>query len=153
MENRPGFLVGMTLTAIVVFCGCSSSKKENEVQKAKDSGKRQSASQFVKAKITRYYKTPEGVPQQDSREITGSKEVNRLASYFPGLGKKRESNYGSGWQKSADIWFFRDDGSSIRLSVAPALDTWAEGNGEWPVRDAKKFQAYFRKLFEEHEKK
>lgn len=150
--TRLKLLTGLTLAAIVVSCGCSSSTEENRVRNSDDFGKKQPARQFVKVKITRYYKTPEGAPQQDSREITDPKEVNRLASFFPGLGEKRESDYGSGWLKSADIWFYRDAENSVRISVAPALDTWAEGNGEWPVHGPKKFQTYFRTLFAKNEK-
>jgi hypothetical protein len=87
MEKSTRVVAGITLAAIVLCCGCSNSKDESEMRKSEDSGTRPAGPLFVKAKITRYYETPEGVPQQESTEITDPGEVRRLASFFPELSK------------------------------------------------------------------
>ena len=122
------------------------------MQKAENAGTEPTTPHFVKAKITRYHKASNGIPQTESKEITAAREVNRLASFFPEVSKteKGESEYGyGGWKKAAEIQFFPEKGNPVEVTVDPALDTYTctGGKSDYAVRNPKDFQAYLRKLF------
>lgn len=112
---------------------------------------------FVSAQITRYYSLeipPSGRPddEESATVVTDPGEVKQLVSFFHGVGQERVSPNSAGWEKFADIWFVRTDGSKLRISISPGLDTWADGHGEWPIRDAERFRLYFLKLLRQMEK-
>jgi len=152
MPKPTRYIAWIVFTAILPVTGCSNSTPEGEMQKAENSGTTPPP-HFVKARITRYYKTPAGVQKTQSKEITDSKEVKRLASFFPEVSKtekgESESGYG-GWKRAADIRFFPEKGDPVDVSVGdPALDTYTctGGKSDYSVRNPKEFQVYFRKLF------
>ena len=105
---------------------------------------------FVKAKITIPYFPLEGIPPRTEKTITDLEEVNRLASFFTGLGEGRASYVAGGWEIHGKIDFF----CSNREVVTVTFDDfgyWSEsgGNGDWPLPDD--FKPYFLKLMKEPE--
>lgn len=115
-------------------------------------------SPFVEARITQYFTLALRAEDQahlDSPKKTvvkSSKEVQRLAAFFPsmGEGKKTPDGRSGGWITFARIEFvLRTHGAVNSVSVDPDLEEWAEGEGDWPLSD--EFGPFLFRLLEKEE--
>jgi hypothetical protein len=86
---------------------------------------------FVRAEVC-YYFTPSGRRIPDRKQpITDPATVQRLVSFFPGVGEGRESDTAGGWEASVRIRLLADDGKTVTISSD--FDDWSEGKGDWKV--------------------
>ena len=99
-----------------------------------------------------------------TKRIEDPSEIRRLLSQFPGVGTgKKGPEPSAPWEEVLVIQFTRSDGTVLRVGCSAfvpmtgepkgnELYFWSEGQQDWLVDDPKKFQSYFRKLFEEDSK-
>ena len=147
--------IGCVLLGICGLCllhACSSQDTEVTAKKnqsdpsdtVKSTTKGRTMPKFNKAKITRYFKTSEGVPQTNSTEITDPKQLRRLTSFFPGLGEGKESPTAATYKPYARIELSRSDGQKLTVIVDPEFTCWSEGQGDWDVAAPDDCRTYFR---------
>ena len=74
-------------------------------------------------------------PPRQMKQVTDPKEMQRLASFFPGFDRGRRSDRFGAWERAVDISFVRADGSVVEVTVSYELDTWTwgQGRGDLPV--------------------
>ena len=123
----------LILCVSILLAGCAT-------QSARHSGP------FVTAKVTRLVdeqrRTNKSVVQTSKPE-----EVQKLASFFPGLGTRKRSNPPASWVTLVFVKLSRADGSSV--TIRSNYEHWNDGtaDGQWFVDGD--LEAYVNKLFED----
>jgi hypothetical protein len=72
-----------------------------------------------------------GMVRMERKTITAREELDRLASFFPGVGEGKHSGIAGGWKAGYWVKFERADGKSVQLTVNHQGTTWSEGQGDW----------------------
>jgi hypothetical protein len=80
--------------------------------------------------------------------VADREQVARLASFFPGVGRGRDSGIAGGWKAGYSITFDRaDGGGTVNVTVNPAATTWSERQGDWDAKPGLK--EYLDKLVDD----
>ena|SRR5256885_6615107 len=89
------------------------------------------ASALLKYQIDR-----DGSVSNDRLEIAINDKalVAQLAACFPALGTRRDSPIAGGWFPGVLVFFYRVNGTVVRILIDPAWRSWTEGSGDWKVR-------------------
>jgi hypothetical protein len=92
-----------------------------------------------------------GTSTEQKIQVTDEDEVNRLASFFPGLGRRKWSRSAAKWLSFDEIQFEMTDGRTVAVQVYDYERTWrwssgSEYGGDFALRDG--FGEYFRQLLE-----
>ena len=67
-------------------------------------------------------------------EVTRAADVQKLAGYFPQMGRGGTGGDSAGWMALAEITFATADGRTVVVSVpANPIYVWSEGQGDWPA--------------------
>jgi hypothetical protein len=77
---------------------------------------------------------PNAQPVNLKRTIDDPSEIDRLASYFPGMDSDRRSRIYGRWIPWLTVEFVRADGSVISVRSDYRDWTEGEGRGDFPVR-------------------
>ena len=129
----------MTEYRLILMCVCM-------VVLGEVMGCQQSAPEFVGASVDVIDLYP-GRMRPAHVEVTDASEVNRLASFFPGLGEDRKSGKAGNWMAQVRIEFLTKGGKSLIVLVDPDFECWNEGgHGDWNL--SSEFKPYLLKLLE-----
>ena len=83
---------------------------------------------FVRAKVILY-----DLRQMDGptlvKEITEPEQIRRLASFFPGLGRRR-SIMSAGYKTGVIVSFVEADGGIVEVLIDSGCEVWAWGSAE-----------------------
>lgn len=82
--------------------------------------------EFVKAELKVFF-----TDQGKRVIITDSHTVERLLSFFPGVGQGKASPDAGGWESEVEVVLTRLDGRAV--VVRSDFESWSEGHGDWPV--------------------
>lgn len=107
------------------------------------------AREWKRATITlhRDLKTDRSLRHNIAVEVSDPQEVERLSSFFSGLGHSRRSKRAAKWGPALSITFCENE-ASVTVTVDGDLIWWSEGKGDWPLRP--EFKEYFMELLRKH---
>ena len=73
-------------------------------------------------------------PPRQMKQITDPNEIQRLISFFPGLGS-RTSHRVAGWVAGVVVSLVSAEGTVVEVTVSYEVDTWSwgQGRGDLPV--------------------
>ena len=82
-------------------------------------------------------------------EVARAADVQKLAGYFPQMGRGGTGEAAGSWMALAEITFATADGRTVVVSVpANPIDVWSEGQGDWPADP--ELKRYLRSLADRH---
>ena len=64
--------------------------------------------------------------------ITDTNTIERVLSFFPGVGQGKASPDAGGWESEVEVVLTRLDGRSV--VIRSDFESWSEGPGDWPVK-------------------
>ena len=96
-----------------------------------------------------------------TKRIDDQREIQRLLSFFPGVGGGRKSASAAPWEPAVELLFTSAEGTVLRVTTdcdfwnerrgdGSELYLWSEGHGDWEVEPGLK--KYIRNLFQENQK-
>lgn len=133
------FRIGSVLS-LLFLAACSNSSVQNNT----DSG---NELKYIRADV-KLILDEEGRVVNQTMRIEDPKEIERLISFFPNLGKGKHSQKAAGWITLVDINLYKDDETVV--NVKSNYKYWTEGSGDWAVKGD--FEKYIQNIFESSNK-
>ena len=153
--NWRAFL-GVTTLCGVLATGCgrdrigppdSRGNKNSSHGQFEPPGTERKAMEYTRANVRIVYDPDTARYADRAVVIEDEAELQRLLSFFPGIGQARKSDLAHGSDDAVVVSFTKSDGTTLKVSSD--FDFWNEGCGDWEVSDPNAFRNYIGGLLKE----